>query len=198
MNWQQLIPAVMDELHGASEGNSCIMAAAVLLDVLRAKGIKGAYPLTVKVQILNPKFTERLSSDPFPRTAEEIEQWRKDNCAMVAIGHGDAPSSHWPAHLVVIIPKALNGKDALCDLTIGQASVPAWDIVLGPTVLGVRDIWITGLEDFGKVINGCRIIYRAFPDDQSFKQTPLWKPSLKRELIVKKVRKKLKDTSLEL
>jgi hypothetical protein len=187
MNWQQLIHAVLDELHRASEERSCIMAAAVLLDVLRARGVNDAYPLTVKPRILNPRFTERLNDEPFPQTTEQLAQWDADDCHIVVIGHGKGSETEWPAHLVVVIPNALNGRDALCDLTITQANVPDWGIVLGAVLVGVRESLVDGSEDFGVTVNGSRIVYRAFPENQSFKRTPIWTRKLRRNAIVKRV-----------
>lgn len=191
MDLQRLIFAVWDELHKASEGHSCIMAAAVLLDVLRAKGVRDAYPLTVKPRIFNPAATERLSREPMPQTPEQIAQWEAAGCFMVAIGHGEGSANEWPAHLVVVIPKALNGRDAVCDLTITQANVPAQNIRLGQIMVSVREEFVNGTEDFGVTINGCCVIYRAFPEDESFKQTPIWKKKLAREMIARRVLKRL-------
>lgn len=191
MDLQKLIFTVLDELHRASEERSCIMAAAVLLDVLRARGVKDAHPLTVKSRILNPKFAERLNNESFPRTPEQIAQWETAGCFMVAIGHGEGSDDQWPAHLVVVIPNAIKGRDAVCDLTITQANVPSENIELQPILVGVQESFVSGSEDFGVTINGCRIIYRAFPEDESFKQTPIWNKRLKRENIVKRVIKQL-------
>ncbi len=191
MDLQELIFTVQDELHRASEEHSCIMAAAVMLDVLRAKGIESAYALTVKPRVLNPKFAERLNQEPFPQTTEQSAQWEADGCYMVAIGHGEGSPNEWPAHLVVVIPNALKGRDAVCDLTITQASVPRWNIQLAPILVGVRESFLDGSEGFALTINGCRVIYRAFPEDDSFKRTPIWTKRLKREAIAKRVLRRL-------
>jgi hypothetical protein len=191
MDLQRLIFAVWDELRKASEEHSCIMAAAVLLDVLRAKGIRDAYPLTVKPRIFNPAATERLGREPMPQTPGQIAEWEAAGCFMVAIGYGEGSASEWPAHLVVVIPKALKGRDAVCDLTITQANVPAQNIRLGQIMVGVREEFVSGTEDFGVTINGCRVVYRAFPEDESFKQTPVWKKKLAREMIARRVLKRL-------
>jgi len=191
MDWQKLVQSIIQELDRAGEANSCIMASSVLLRVLHLKGIQGAYPLAVKLRILNPKFTTRLEREPFRNTPEIMNEWNADGCAMVAIGYEKSPSDQWPSHLVVVIPKALKGKDAICDLTITQANKPEWDIQLGQILVGVRESFINGAEDFGVINNRCRIIYRAFPDDISFKQTPVWKEKLIRDKIVKRVFKRL-------
>ena len=158
-----------------------------MLDVLRARGVNDAYPLTVKPRILNPRFTERLNDEPFPQTTEQLAQWDADDCHIVVIGHGKGSETEWPAHLVVVIPNALNGRDALCDLTITQANVPDWGIVLGAVLVGVRESLVDGSEDFGVTVNGSRIVYRAFPENQSFKRTPIWTRKLRRNAIVKRV-----------
>lgn len=192
MDWQKLVYTTLEELDRVSESKSCIMATAVLLDVLKARGIRDAYPLTVKYKVLNPKFTERLNSEPFPQTPEEIAKWQNDGCAIVAITNEINSDTHWAGHLIAVIPKSLKGKDAICDLTISQANVPEWNITLGSVVVGVRDSFKDGIEDFGVTMNGCQVIYRAFPGNQTFRQTPLWKQSLKREALVKRILKRLK------
>lgn len=191
MDWQKLVFTTVEELDRVSEAKSCIMATVVLLDVLRAKGFRDAYPLTVKYKVLNPKATERLKNESFPQTPEQKAQWNADGCAIVATTDKNS-ATDWAGHLIVVIPKGLNGRDAVCDLAITQANIPAWNILLGSVLMGVRDSFINGTEDFGLIMNGCRVIYRAFPDDQSFRQTPLWKNSLKREAIVKRILKRLK------
>jgi hypothetical protein len=191
IEWQNIVSITLNELDRFSEDKSCIMASLVLIDVLRNKGIKDAYPLTVKVRILNPAFTKRIITEPFPQTPELLAQWDDDGCHVVAIGYGESTATQWQAHLVVITPKGIKGKDALCDLAIKQADVPKWNIFLGPVLFGMRDSFLKGTEDFGVIINECRIIYKAFPNDQSFKQTPLWKNNLKRKLIVKEILKRL-------
>jgi hypothetical protein len=191
MDWQKLAQAVMVELENVGEANSCIMAASVLLRVLHLKGLKGAYPLTVKPRVFNPKFTARLESRPHINASEIKNGLNEDGCAMIAIGHGEGSEDKWPAHLVVVIPHALKGKDAICDLTITQANKPEWGIKLGQIMAGVRDSFINGTESFGVIINGCRVIYKAFPDDVSFKETPIWNRRLERDLIVKRIMKQL-------
>jgi hypothetical protein len=191
MDLQQLIFTVLDELHGVSEQHSCIMAGAVLLDVLRAQGIKDAYPLTVKLRIFNPKLTARLKGKSLLHTPELLSQLESDDGGIVTIGYGESSATQWPAHLIVVMPKALKGRDAVCDLTITQASVPDWGIELAPLMVGVRESFVDGSEHFGVTMNGCQIIYTAFPEDHSFKQTPIWKKRLKREIIVKRVLKRL-------
>jgi len=190
MDLQTLIFTVLDELHGVSEQHSCIMAGAVLLDVLRAKGIKDAYPLTVKLRILNPKLTARLKDSSLLQTPELLQP-ESDEEGTVTIGHGEGTANQWPVHLIVIIPKGLKGRDAACDLTIIQASVPDWGINLAPIIVGVREAFANGSEHLGVTMNGCRVMYTAFPEDHSFKQTPIWKKRLKRDLIVKRVLKRL-------
>jgi hypothetical protein len=156
------------------------------------KGIKGAYHLTVKPRIFNPKYTARLDSDPQLSAAEIRNGLNEDGCALVAIGNGEGTNDLWPAHLVVVIPQALKGKDAIFDLTITQANKPEWGILLGHIMVGVRDSFIKGDETIGVTINGCRVMYKAFPDDTTFKDTPIWKGELKRDLIVKRILKALK------
>lgn len=191
MDWQKLVQNIMIELEKSGEANSCIFAALVLLNVLRLKGVNGAYPLTVRPRIFNPKYTTRLDSVPNPSASEIKEGLNADGCAVVEIGHGEGSEDQWPAHLVVVIPQALKGKDAVCDLTIPQANKPEWDIQLGQIMVGVRDSFINGSESFGVTVNGCRVVYKAFPEDLSFKKTPIWKNRVKSDLIVKRIMKQL-------
>lgn len=80
MDWQKLVFTIVEELDRVSEAKSCIMASVVLLDVLRAKGIKDAYPLTVKYKFLNPKATERLKNDFF----RKLQSSRQSGTQMAA------------------------------------------------------------------------------------------------------------------
>jgi hypothetical protein len=43
-------------------------------------------------------------------------------------------------------------------------------------------------------MNGCQIVYKAFPENHSFKEAPVWKGKLKRDLIVKQELKRLQKT----
>jgi hypothetical protein len=193
MDWLRLIRIVLQELEEASEEKSCIIATAVLLEVLNSKRVKGAYPLVVKYKILNPQFTKRLKKEGFPQAPEQIARWQADGCAMVAITNVTAARNDWPGHLVAVIPNGLNGRDAICDLTITQANVPPWKIILRPICMGVRSSFLEGSEDFGLTMNDCQIIYRAFPDNRSFRETPLWKNKLGRHSIVKRVLERLNE-----
>lgn len=191
MDWQRLYQVVIEELKRVGESHSCIMAGAVLIDVLNAKGIKNAYPLTVKPKILDPKFTSRLKREPFPQTPELLNEWADDGCNIVRIGHGEGSSRQWPAHLIVIIPKALAGRNAALDLTITQANVPAWGIELIPLMMAVPDEFLTGAKWFRAPVNDSLVIYEAFPEDRSFEETPLWSKKKRRNSIVKRILSRL-------
>ncbi len=191
MDLQQLVSVILDELSRASERHSCIMAAAVLLDVLENKCISQAYPLTVKARIFNPRLTDLINKES-SLTPDLLSAYLEaDGCHMIIIGCGEGSSDQWPAHLVVVIPGILKAKDAVCDLTITQANAADWGINLHPILMGVRDPFLNGSEDFGVTVNGSRVVYRAFPDDHSFEQTSLWKRNPKRGSIVKRVLNRL-------
>lgn len=191
MDWQRLYQVVIEELERVGESHSCIMAAAVLIDVLNAKGMKEAYPLTVKSKIFDPKFASRLKREPFPQTPELLDEWMADGCSMVTIGHGEGSSRQWPGHLIVIIPKALGGRNAALDLTVTQANVPAWGIELIPLMMAVPDEFLTGAKWFRAPVNGSIVIYEAFPEDRSFEETPLWSKKKRRNSIVKRILSRL-------
>ena len=191
MDWQRLYQVVIEELERVGENHSCIMAAAVLIDVLNTQGVKDAYPLTVKPRILNPKFTSRLKREPFPQTPQLQAEWSADGCSIVAIGHGEGSSRQWPAHLIVIIPKALDGRNAALDLTVTQANVPAWGIELIPLMMAVPDEFLKGAKEFKAPVNGSIVIYQAFPEDRSFEETPLWRKKEGRNPIVNRILSRL-------
>lgn len=193
-DWQKLGSIVLNELNKWSEEQSCIMAAAVFLSVLRAIGVKNAYPLTVKAKIFYPKFTQRPKNEPYPNTTKLEAQWIAEGCHGINLGYVEGSDAQWPGHLVVIIPNVLNGRDAMYDLTIAQANKPEWDIQLSPILAGVRDSFIKGKENFGVTMNGCQIVYKAFPENHSFMEAPAWKGKLKSGLMVKRVLKRLLKT----
>ena len=144
MDWKKLIQTIIYELEQSGESNSCIITAAVLIKVLRLKGIKGAYPLTVRVKIFNPKYTDRINKEPPPNSLEVKYGMSSNGWALVAIGGKLKTKGLWPAHLIVIIPQAIKHRDALCDLTITQANKPEWNISLAPIIMGVNDSFIKG------------------------------------------------------
>ena len=74
------------------------------------------------------------------------------------------------------------------ELTVQSLSrVPVW-LTAG---IKVSKSSIKGAEPFSVTVNGSQIVYKAFPDDHSFKNYPVWKHRLKRDLIVKKILKRL-------
>jgi hypothetical protein len=183
----EAVKIVMGELSAVHEQHSCIMASAVLLDVLLSIGIDGAYPLTVKPRILNPQFVRRLRTESFPTTSQQFAEWSAAGCSMVAIGHGTGTSDSWAGHLVVVVPNAYAGKAIVIDPTITQASVPDWGIELRPLMFVAPASFLQGDREFKAPVNDSMIVYMAFPSDHSYETTPLWSNRQKRDVIVRNI-----------
>jgi hypothetical protein len=172
-----VITAVLQELERAGERHSCITAAGVLLDVLHVCGISDAYPLTVRARVLNPTFAERLQREPFPTCPETLQEWTAAGGALVLIGkngQADIGPDYWDGHLVIVIPGALSGRPATCDLTLVQANRPELGIDLMPVTFTATERFLAGEQERHLRVNGSLVVYKAFPGDCTYETAPAW------------------------
>lgn len=83
-------------------------------------------------------------------------------------------ADRWPGHLVVVVPRVFEDRNALLDLTIVQAHKPEWDISLQPLCLRVNDDFVCGRTPHNGKVNGSLVIYDAYPDDHSYNDDGNW------------------------
>ncbi len=158
--------------------HSCIVGSALLLQVLHGLGYSEAYPLTVGVQICNRKFQQWVEQHGSPNDEASSAACNEMGGVEIIIGkegEGLIAADRWAGHLAVAIPNHFGDRHALCDLTIGQANRPEWEVQLPPLIcLRVRDDFVSGASPFQTVINGSLVIYNALPDDRSYSEGRDW------------------------
>jgi hypothetical protein len=77
------------------------------------------------------------------------------------------------------------------DLTITQASKPDWQIEMRPLIVVVSEAFVRGEKEFNADVNGCLVIYKAFPADRAFEKSPLWTDKGRISALAKGVMAKL-------
>jgi hypothetical protein len=173
---QALLTRIMDAFlkeQGAVGGPlSCIESSAALLNVLHGLGYNGAYPLTVEVQILNPIATRSAERAGWVAEAAKAEE----GSFGVSIGAQGAEvgPDNWAGHLVVILPNFLGDRHMLLDTTIMQANKQGTGINLPAIFATVRDDFTSGAKVRKLAANDCTVMYKARPDDHSYKQGGNW------------------------
>ena len=169
--------AVRWEMERIGEHHSCILTSAVLTDVLQRKGQPNAFTSTVRAQILNPSFTKWVKQFGFPTDPASQEKCDQAGGRLIGLGSGkpkEMPKGVWAGHACVIIPGLFGDKHAMSDVTITQACKSDWGVELPPLFVRVSEEFVRGEKEFKGDVNGCLVIYKAFPDDHEFEIGPLW------------------------
>jgi hypothetical protein len=167
-----------------SPAGNCIISSAVLHRVLTLLGMK-SQPLSVKVVAYNKPMMELLKEGkPLPQTIEEID---KIDGWSIGVGYGDKMPGNWPGHLAVRV------GNALIDITIDAASRPKKNMIINEPLIsiGISEDFFAGKEDLWLTDeNGVLLIYRAFPEDDSYKVSPNWcgkKHAPTKDMIVERI-----------
>jgi hypothetical protein len=173
---QKLLERIMDALvseQAAVEGPlSCIGSSAALLNVLHDLGYNTAYALAVEVKILNPVATQSAERAGWVPGAAQPKEG--SCCVCLGTEGAEVGSDNWPGHLVVVLPNFFGARHILLDPTIMQANKPGTGINLPPILATVRDDFTSGAKVRKLTANGCAVIYKARPDDLSYKQGGYW------------------------
>lgn len=169
MGLDDVVQEVGRELAKNERPCSCIPASALLISVLHRRGFHDAYRLTVKVQIFNR--IQWLKTHGLPNDEASCKAYNDAGGAFVSVGEGEVPDGHWSGHLVVIVPNTSEDQHTMLDLTIDQAHKPEWDIDLLDKVLRIEvdDQFVSGKAPRQCEVNGLLLIYRAYPDDDSYR-----------------------------
>jgi hypothetical protein len=190
MDYQRLVPAIAEEMQSFFGRLACINAVAAAIDVVeKLEGI-ALRPLTVRAFIFNPALSARVGDFEAPDATASLQRWANEGDSFrVALGVGQAPAGDWAGHLVAV---ASDGdKSLVMDPTIHQADQPAHGIVLRPVLVRVADEHLEGRSGFRTHVNGCEILYKAFPDDRFFEQTPAWRNGRQRASVRDQVLRRL-------
>jgi hypothetical protein len=172
-----IMMAVREEMIGLKEHHSCILNSAILTEVLHRMGYHAAYTLRVRVTILNRSFTEFIKRFGVPNTPETMARCEAAGGFMAKIGEPDSemPEGRWPGHTVVIIPGATSEGPLMSDATITQVNVTGPQFNLPPILALVSDAFVCGRKKFGSEVNGCQLVYTAYPGSVEHESTELWR-----------------------
>lgn len=180
---QHVLPIAIEELNAHDELDSCIMASMVVNDVLSQVGIHDAFPLTVKPKAMNPPLSAAFEQNGMSMDGLEDLNWEEYGYAMASFEGSDRPDEGWPAHLVTIIPYGLNHRPALLDLAIVRLNNRGLGFHVSPIFAGAPEGFVDGHQSTKVTMNGCLVLYRAFPDDKSYEDTELWNNCRKQRTI---------------
>jgi hypothetical protein len=166
----------------------CIAAAAILIDVLDYFRLT-AKPLSVIATVFNPQMTERIEREGVPTREEAERDWFPRGCWALAVGTGDPEPGKWPGHLVATL-----GERVLLDLTLDQADRPRRGIALPmPLVVPFPAAFLAGDGEISGIVNGCRVVYQARPDDRTFENSRDWVVKKRRSTVVGAAIRRLKE-----
>lgn len=186
--------AVHDEMMQIGELHSCVLTAATLVEVLRRNGFRSAYALTVRAHIFNPTYPDWIKQRGFPKDQATLERCEAAGGASIGLGTGTAENTrdgHWPGYVAVIVPGAFGDRHAMSDMTITQADKLDWKIRLQPLILRVPEDFVVGDREFKPEVNGCLIVYKAFPTDRDFEKSVLWSDKDRLSIVADRVMVKI-------
>ena len=180
---KRLLPIAIEELSSHGELDSCIMAQTVVDGALEQVGIGDASPLTVKPKVMNPPL-----STAFEESGMQLDEimdldWEERGYAMASFGESDDPEEGWPAHLITVIPNTFEDRPAILDLAIVRVNQKGNGFELSPILVGAPDGFLEGERSAKVNVNGCCVLYHAFPEDKSYKETKLWNDRDKQKAI---------------
>jgi hypothetical protein len=139
----------------------CLAATRIAVEVLGRFDFS-VRPLVVKVAVHNPAL---VAKGRLPASNEEARRWREEDNAAVAVcgAQGAGRHGHWPGHLVAIV-----AERCLIDLSLPQVNRADRDIALTPLLCKVESAFLAGTARLAFLLNHCRVVYDALPDDRSF------------------------------
>jgi hypothetical protein len=185
----RLCEVVREELHIGTHyrPDCCIAATAILNEVLDYFRLT-ARPLSVIATVFNPVMSERIAQEGMPTLEEAERDWFPKGCYSLAVGAGDRQPGKWPGHLVTVL-----GGQALIDMTLDQANRPQHGIVLpAPIIAPLTPDFLTKEAGVAGMVNRCRVVYQARPDDRSFERSNDWKSRKRRAGVVGSAIRRLK------
>ncbi len=153
----------------------CIPATRVTVNVLAHFGFQ-ARPLSVRADILNPAFQQALLSEGL-QLHDVSEQWMAKHADVRCVCLGPGTDEERKAGVIHVVAIAENHW--LIDASLGQANDTKEDvgIRMDHVVLStVTENFLAGRNglQLRDAVNGCRVHYTAFLDDQHFLQGPAW------------------------
>ncbi len=168
----QVAPPVLARVYAP---DSCIAATQLLCTLLPRLGYP-ATPCPVIVTIYNAAFVacyQRLGH--LPTTPAETRHWADTEGAWwLGLGYptGRNDPARWEGHLAALVTAA--DRLYLLDLTLGQATRPAYAVRLGPVLVPVPAVFARGRRPAVAAVNGCLVHYQGQPTNQEYRTAPDW------------------------
>lgn len=168
----QVAPPVLARVYAP---DSCIAATQLLCTLLPRLG----YPVTpcpVIVTVYNAAFVARYQRlGHLPATPAETRHWATTTGAWwLGLGYptGRHDPARWAGHLAALVTAA--DRAYLLDLTLGQATRPAYAIQLEPVLVPVPAAFARGRRPAITAVNGCLVHYQGQPTNQEYRTAPDW------------------------
>jgi hypothetical protein len=161
--------AVTEFLESYGQQDHCIDGSVILASVLHELGYPEAYPVTVRVRILNRALIDWIETHLDTNPGGEALVCDDDQAIEMKLGDEAAGDGRrWGGHLAVIIPYFFFDQHALLDITIGQVNRPEFGVLIPPLCLRIGNEVSEGKRVATIEVNDCHVIYQAFPNDHSF------------------------------
>lgn len=155
------------ESHGQQE--QCIDGSAILASVLHELGYPKTYALTVRARVLNRALVNWIETHLGPHSVGETLVCDDNEAIEMKLGNESAGTGgRWGGHLTVVIPHYFLERHALLDITIGQVNRPEFGVLLPPLCVTIDDDVINGMRVAMIDVEGCLVIYQAFPHDHTY------------------------------
>ncbi len=171
--------------------NSCIDAARMICDLAKRMGLE-AKCMTVEATAYNAPLWAWMIDAGWAEDQEIRDDVVMDSQApagshLVVLGARSIPAideDHWRGHCVVVL--GVGGKWSWAvDLTVDQAQRTKKELPLTPLAFRVDQPWLEGenrvvqvrrkvLLDRGTRPAQIAVEYRAFPDDETYQDSPAW------------------------
>lgn len=145
----------------------CIVAARIIIEVLKKLHFKDVKPFVIEANIFNEIYVKK---GRIPQNEEEAQEWLKEGAWQIVLGdRSKKTEGKWDGHLVVLI----NNKYML-DVAVYQACRPHKQINLDPIFTTVPEDFINGEDKCQLMFNNCLIVYVSYPEDQSYQKAKDW------------------------
>jgi hypothetical protein len=187
---EEAVPAALASSGAAPD--VCVAATRIACLALAEVGIK-ASPLPVRLQAMSPRYTAAVERNELGSVDEAGAKRLADEGAhMVDIGHPDNDGRPRPdgrrgynAHLIALVERRW-----AVDLTIGQASRPAKNMIFAPHHFAVTPAFMAGEPLVFRTDNGATLVYVRV-DNNTFVVAPDWQKVRRDDWLVRSTTQRL-------
>jgi hypothetical protein len=153
-------------------GNKCVPASAILMKTLHRCGYPDAYPLSVRLEIMNAAMHAYVATHGRPGPHETNAELASSGALCSTVGN--PLGSDWAGHMGIVVPDYFDERHAFMDLTLMQANVPERGIQTGPVCVEAPQRFVDGIDLLPVSAYGCHLTYEAFPADHGYDEGTNW------------------------